>query len=716
MTAMGLLLIIILALCIAGILLPLAVDERLTPAIVGWLGACAAAVLLCFSGASLFADASFNSTLWSIPSLATLTLSLDRLSALFLFISGLILLPGSIFAAGNLRQYAGRYSLRAFSVPYFALFATLVLIPLSADAVSFLMLWELMSILIYLLVNYEDEDEEHIRSGYIMLAVGEGGTLLIALAFIALAKNGSLEFVAMKAGAGTLSAYTRWAVFLLAFFGFGVKAGLIPVNFWLPQAYAAAPDAFVPVLAGATLNLGIYGIVRVNGDLLPVAMIGPGIVALIIGSVTALLGILYATTQNDLKTMLAHSSIENAGIITAALGAGFIFVASNRPSLAAIAFAAAFYHTANHSIYKALLFFATGAVDSNAGTRSIDRLGGLIKAMPLTALFFLVGALSIAALPPFNGFVSEWLTLQTMLQSAGLASTGVKIVFALCGAILALTAALAVTCFVKAFAMSFLGMPRSESVAQSRPARASAIIPMAFLAVLCLVLGVTPTYVIPVLDGAIAPIAQQAQAADALVPPFFAGNVHHGELPASFVTDFHAIGAQLGQSVLPGRGLVVMHRGGKANPIVFAMSTSYMAVVLALMLLLTYVVFRLVVARTHAVERRTVWDGGIRRLLPEMTYTGTGFSNPVRVIFEAIFRPTTVEDTRETVGKHFRAAIRRTRGENHVLDRLILNPIADAALWVSKGFARMHHGILNAYVLYGLSALILALLIARFSS
>jgi hydrogenase-4 component B len=714
-TAMGALLVIILALCAVGVVIPLVVVERLTPSVVGYLGASASLLLLGFSGASLFARVPFNATLWTIPSLATLALSLDRLSALFLFVSGLVLLPGSIFAAGSLDKYIGRYSLRAFSVPYFALFATLVLIPLSSDAVSFLMLWESMSILIYLLVNYEDEDDEHTGAGYLMLAVGEAGTLLIALAFIVLANNGSLEFAAMKAAGIVLGDYARWAVFLLAFFGFGVKAGIIPVNFWLPRAYAAAPDAFVPVLAGVTLNLGFYGIVRLNGELLPVAMVGPGLVALIIGSVTALLGILYATTQSDLKTLLAHSSIENAGIITAALGAGFIFVASGHFPIAAIAFAAAFYHMANHSIYKALLFFSTGAVDSSVGTRNIDRLGGLIKTMPYSALFFLVGALSIAALPPFNGFVSEWLTLQTMLQSAALAATGVKVVFALCGAILALTAALAVTCFVKAFAMTFLGMARSEAVTKARAARISATVPMAFLAMLCFVLGVTPTYVIPILDGAIAPIAHEARAADALVPPFFAGNVHHGELPAAFVADFHALGAQVGQNVMPGRGLVVMHRGGAANPVVFAMSTSYMAVVLALMLLATYVVFRLIVARSRAVERREVWAGGIRRLLLEMTYTGTGFSNPVRVVFEAVFRPTTVEDTRETVGLHFRAAIRRTRGENHVLDRLVLNPIADGALWISNGFARMHHGFLNAYVLYGLSALIIALLIARFS-
>jgi hydrogenase-4 component B len=713
--AMQLLLMIILVLCGAGVVLPMIIDEQHIPALLGIIGALASVALLCFGGASLFSGAAFRATLWTIPSLATLALSLDRLSALFLFVSGLVFLPASVFAAGNLAGYLRRYSLRTFCVSYFALFATLVLIPLSADAVSFLMFWELMSILLYLLVGYEHESEEGARAAYLMLAIGEAGTLLIALAFIVLAANGALEFASMRAASATLGDNARWAVFLLTFFGFGIKAGIVPVNFWLPQAYTSAPLPFVPILAGATLNLGLYGIVRLNGDLLPVTAAGPGVVALIVGSVTALLGILYATTQSDLKTLLAHSSIENAGIITAALGAGFLFVGTGHPSIAAIAFAAAFYHMLNHSIYKTLLFFAAGAVDSSAGTRNIDRLGGLIKVMPFTAAFFLVGALSIAALPPFNGFVSEWLTLQTMLLSADLTSTGIKIVFAICGAILALTAALAVTCFVKAFAMSFLGMSRSEPAAQARPAHPSAMLPMALLAVFCFVLGVAPTYVIPVLDGAIAPVAHQARASDALVPPFFASSRHHGELPAAFVSDFHALGAQIGQMVLPGRGLVVMHRGGASNPVVFAMSTSYMAIVLALMLLGAFVLFRLIVVRSRVIERRSVWDGGIRRLLAEMTYTGTGFSNPVRVIFEAVFRPTTVEDTRETVGKHFRAVIRRTRGENHVLDRLVLNPISDAAVWVANGFARMHHGVLNAYVFYGLGALIVALLIARFS-
>ena len=366
---------------------------------------------------------------------------------------------------------------------------------------------------------------------------------------------------------------------------------------------------------------------------------------LVIGTLSALVGILYATTENDLKTMLAHSSIKNAGIITSGFGAGMVFVGPD-PAAAAIAFVAGLYHLINHSLYKTLLFCGAGAVEAQTGTRDMDRLGGLIKWMPLTALGFLAGTLAIAALPPFNGFVSEWLTLQTMLRSAELASTATKVAFALCGAGLALTAALAVTCFVKAFAMSFLGMRRLDESRRVTEAKPGALAPMAILAALCLAFGVLPTYVIPALGSALDPLVG-ASAAETLVPPFFASNPAHATLPAGFVAEFHDLGAQVGQSVLPGRGLVVLHRGGEENPVVFAMSTFWMCVVLALLLALAYGIIRLWLTRRRQLERRPRWDGGVRRLLPEMTYTATGFSNPVRVVFNAVFRPTTVEDPRD---------------------------------------------------------------------
>lgn len=694
------------ALCAVGVLVALVFRDRRIPRVIAWLGALAALSLMGLGGGALVAWPATTTTLWTIPSLGPVVLRSDALAGVFLLVTGMVFLPVSIAAANSLPRLPGRYSMRGYAVMYFALLLSIAWILLSGDAFSFLVAWEIMSILVYLLVNFEHENAETRRASYLMLAVSEAGALSAALGLLLLAAPaGSLDFAHLKASGAGLSGGARMVVFLLTFFGFGVKAGLVPVNVWLPGAYTVAPAPFVPVLAGATLNLGLYGIFRVNADLLPAASVGPGVIALIVGTLSALIGILYATTDNDLKTLLAHSSIENAGIITAGFGAGFVFTAAAKPGLAAIAFLVALYHMVNHSLYKTLLFIGTGVVDDRAGTRDLDKLGGLIRRMPWTTLAVLVGVLSIAAMPPFNGFVSEWLTLQTLLRSAELSTVDVKIVFALCGAGLALTAALAVTCFAKLFAMGFLGMSRSPAAEQASETSSSALAPMAILAVLCLLLGVLPTYAIAALDRAVQPLTQSS-AADALVPPFFAGSRGHESLPPAFVAEFHDLGAQVGQGVVSGPGLVIMHRGGTANPVVFAAAPTYLVVVLGGLLVLVFVVVRSTVARRRTVVRRVVWDGGIRRLLPEMTYTATGFSNPVRVIFQAVFRPTIVEDTRETVAEHFRTAIVRESEATYVVDRLLLEPAREVMLGLARAAARMHHGRLNAYVGYILLALL----------
>jgi hydrogenase-4 component B len=699
------------ALCGVGALLGIVVPNRRNPALLAWVGSLASLLALWVGGNVLWSGHVFHGELWTIRPLGTLTVLLDRLSALFLVVAAVVVLASSIFSSSYLKRYSAHYNLKALNAWYLLLFAFIVLILIAHDALLFLLAWEAMSILSYLLVNFEHRRDESSRAGYLMLAMGEAGFVAVALVFLFLSvKSGSLEFSALKVEGAGLGPTARWLVFLLTFFGFGVKAGLVPVNTWLPRAHPAAPANVSAILSGTILNLGLYGIVRMNLDLVPVTMIGAGVIVLIVGTISALVGILYATTENDLKAMLAHSSIENIGIVTVGLGAGLIFTAYGRPAIAGIAFIAAFYHMINHSVYKALLFLGVGTVDDRAGTRDLNKLGGLIRAMPWTAGAFLVGALAISALPPFNGFVSEWLTLQTMLRSAELPSTLVKLVFVLCGAGLALTVALAVTCFVKAFAMGFLGLSRSEQASKAVEAKASSIAPMMLLAALCLLLGVLPTHVIPSLTRELQPLII-ADAADALVPPFFASSPAHDTLPPAFAGEFHDLGAQVGQSVLPGRGLVVLHRGGTENPVVFAMSTSYMLVALILLLVLTYVVIRLWLTRRRQLGRRERWDGGVRRLLPEMTYTATGFSNPVRVIFDAVFRPTTVEDTRETVAEHFRTAIRRERTEVHIVDRSVVQPAQDAAMRLARSLAVMHHGRINAYIGYVLAALLVAVLL-----
>ena len=712
MNTVGPVLALFFAVCGAGIVLGTIVPERRVPVVLAWIGSLAALLALWASGAVLASGDEFRHSLWSIPSVGTLTVLLDRVSAFFLFIAAVVVLASSVFSAAYMKRYAGHYSLAAFNGWYLVLCASIVWILIEGDVFGFLLAWEAMSISSYMLVNFEHEREGTRQAGYLMLAMGEAGFIAVAIVFLFLAvRAGSWQFSELKAAAIGLGPVSRWIVFLLTFFGFGVKAGLVPVNAWLPRAHPAAPANVSAILSGVILNLGLYGIIRVNFQLVPVSSVSVGLVMLLTGTVSALVGILYATTETDLKGVLAHSSIENIGIVTLGLGAGVIFAALGRPLLSGMALIAAFYHMLNHSFYKALLFLGAGSVDEHTGTRDLDRLGGLMRVMPWTAGAFLVGALAISAVPPFNGFVSEWLMLQTLLRGVEIPSTVLRLVFALCGALLALTAALAVTCFVKAFAMGFLGLPRSESAAKAVEARSSAIAPMGLLALLCLMLGVLPTYVIPALNYELQPLISPGSA-DTLVQPFFTANAENGQLPAAFLQDFHNLGAQSGKGLLPGRGLVVLLRGMEQNPVVFAMSPSYSIIALAVLLLLAwFVVTRL--TRRRSLARRALWAGGIPRLLPQMTYTATGFSNPVRVVFQAIFQPNITEDTRQTVAVHFRTAIHRQREETHVVDRLFLQPVGAAMQWIAGFLAGMHHGRLNAYVTYVLAFLLLVLFLYR---
>ncbi len=706
-------LMLFLALCAAGLAAACLLPERQQSAVLAWLASLASLALLAAGIDVLLLGGTFELRLWPLMTLGPLTLALDPLSAVFILTIGLVFLPVSIFSASYMDKYQGKDSLGYFAILYYLFLLSLVLVVVSYDILSFMVAWEVMSVVSYLLVSYEQRRVESAQAGFLMLAMSEAGAVAVVLAFAILANAaGRLDFSALRASSTALTGAAGLAVFLLSFFGFAVKAGLVPLNSWLPRAHPVAPTNVSALLSGVMVNLGIYGILRVNGDLMPITDVGRGLVVLAIGSLSALVGILYATVENDLKRLLAHSTIENMGIVTAALGAAFVFMALGFPTLAAIALAAALYHMINHSAYKALLFIGSGSIEAAAGTRDLDRLGGLIRNMPWTGAFCLVGALSIAALPPFNGFVSEWLTLQSILRSAALPSSAVKIVFALCGAALALTAGLAVTCFVKAFAMGFLGIARSRPAAMASEPRWTAKTPMALLAAACVLLGILPTYVIPALDRAIEPVVH-ARAADALVPPFFtAPRAGAPGVGPQFLAEFHDLGAQVGRGVLPGRGLVVLHQGGSENPVVFAMSTSYGIVMLALLLALTYAVFRLPTWRS-AVLRRPAWSGGLRRLRSEWTYTATGFANPVRVIFHAVLRPATVADSTYAIALHFRTAIRREYNEVHVVDRLLLQPTVTGIRRLAGTLRRMHTGPVNAYAAYVLVMALLALLVGR---
>jgi hydrogenase-4 component B len=708
---LGISMIAIFLSCAGGMLLSPFAGRRGAPLVIAIVGAISSLLMVFASADALLTGQGYGATFWTIDGFGQLSLRVDSLSAVFLFTAGIVYLPISLFVRDFIvRRLHVDYPAHRFGVLYFALMASVALILVAGDTLLFLLAWECMSVLCYLLINFEPEPQSDKRAGYIMLAMSEAGFLAVVVAFLLLGRTASdLSFPALSAAGTTLSSTGLWSVFLLGFFGFGVKAGLVPVNLWLPRSYTAAPSVFIPVFAGVTLNLGFYGILRLDADLVHTG-IGTGVLALIVGSITALVGILYATTENDMKTMLGHSSIENAGIVVAGVGAFLIYRASAHPTAAALALSASLYHMLNHSIYKTLLFQSAAYVEAETGTRDMNQLGGLSRLLPGLSIVFLVGCLAISAVPPFNGFVSEWLSLQALLRSAIIPSTSIRIVFALCGAVLALTAALAVTCFVKAYAMNFLGTRRGAWEPRRHEHNGTGFSPV-FLAVVCLLLGTLPTYVLPLLNPAVEPLAG-ASATTTLVPPFFTATEQNGQLPTAFLHDFHNLGAQSGKGLLPGNGLVVLLRGGEQNPVVFAMSPTYSLIALAILILLVWFVVTWL-TRKRSVERHALWAGGIPRLLPQMTYTATGFSNPVRVVFQSIFQPNITEDTRQTVAVHFRTAIHRQREETHVVDRIFLKPVGASVRWIADFLARMHDGRLNAYVMYVLGFLLLILFLYR---
>jgi hydrogenase-4 component B len=647
----------------------------------------------------------------SLPFIGTPHFVTTPFGGFFTLVAGCVAFAVSLYSGAYLTRYP-RSSPGWFAFGYAVLLLAIAGIFSAADVVSFTIAWEVMALSSSSLVAFDWREQAKVRAAVLMLAMSEFGTLGALLAFLLAGHpSGSLGFAAIARSAFHLSPLACAFVCLLSFFGFGVKAGILPFNSWLPRAYPVAPSNVSAIVAGVLVNCGIYGMLLVNLVLVPQNAMLFGVLALAFGTVSAFIGILFATIDDDLKRMLAFSSVENMGIVVAALGAGAIFFAMHRLDLAALGFGAGLWHMANHSSYKALLFLGAGAVETRAGTRRMNRLGGIARAMPVTALCFLIGALAIAAVPPLNGFGSEWLTLETLLRSAEMGPVPVKIGFVLAGALLALTAALAVTCFVKAYAMTFLGAPRSDDARSVRAdLSAAACAGMAILAALCIVAGIFPTYVVQLVDLAL-PGALHGHLASALVPPFLVRG--GGGLPAAFVHDFTALGAAIGVGAIPGRGLVLLHRGATLNPVVFAMSSTYVAVFAAVLLAAIYAVVRIAGRRSR--RRAATWAGGLVPLGSDLTYTATGFSNPVRVIFEAIFNPHTVENTREAIHDHFRVAITREREDAFVADRFVTEPLANKIGSYANALARMHHGRLEGYVSYALVALVIVVLVAAFA-
>jgi hydrogenase-4 component B len=486
---------IVAALCFVGALLvlspaaiALSMHARGTPVVYGaslivTLALCGIAALALFSAAQ--------------PSTLTLPIGLpwlgahfrlDTLSAFFLIVINLGGAITSLFALGYGRHEHSPGRVLPF---YPAYLAGMNIVVLADDAFTFLAAWEFMSLTSWALVVSHHRERENVYAGYVYLLMASVGTAALLLAFGVLAgAGGNYDFDTIRAAPP--SATLSGLVLLLTLLGSGSKAGLVPLHAWLPLAHPAAPSHVSGLMSGVMTKVAVYGFVRIVFDLLGPPEWWWSVAVLAVAGPTATLGVLYALMQRDIKRVLAYSTIENIGIIFAGFGLALAFKAEGLDWVAALAFTAALLHVFNHSIFKSLLFFGAGAVLNATGERDMEKLGGLIHRMPKTAVAMLTGCLAISALPPFNGFVSEWLIFQAILLSPQLPSWGLKLIIPAVGGLLALAAALAAACFVRLYGVSFLSRPRTPAAAAAHETDRWSLAAMAVLAVLCLIGGTLP--------------------------------------------------------------------------------------------------------------------------------------------------------------------------------------------------------------------------------
>lgn len=435
---------------------------------------------------------------WAVPG-GEFYVRMDPLSAFFLIpIFGLSALA-AVYGGSYLLAYKDRKSLGAVWFFFNLFVAAMALVVVARQAVLFMVAWEVMSVAAFFLVTFEHEKKEVRGAGWIyLIATHLGGLVLLAMFLLLGRTSGSLDFdtfVVPGATAGVV-------VFCLALVGFGTKAGMVPLHIWLPEAHPAAPSHVSALMSGVMIKLGLYGLLRVMMFLGPPAVWwGPLLV--VVGFLGAVLGISFALFQRDLKRALAYSSIENMGLILLALGLGLWGLTSHHSLVAALGLTAAFLHVWNHAMMKSLMFFGAGSVIHGAGGRDIERLGGLMKRMPRTGVAMVVGAVAIAALPPLNGFVSEWLIYLALLHGGLEFSGGASVVMMLGVGLLALVGAMALLCFVRLVGIVLLGEPRSDDARQAHESSRWMMTPLAVLAGLCIAAALLPGVLVKAFSGVI---------------------------------------------------------------------------------------------------------------------------------------------------------------------------------------------------------------------
>ena len=601
---------------------------------------------------------------------------IDMTSAFFIFVISLVTLLSSVYGFSYVKHYYKKFSIGALGF-FYNVFVLGMLVVVTADnALWFLVAWEIMSLSSYFLVIYERDKPENIKAGFLYLVMTHVATAFIVLAFLLLhASTGSFDFGALRAGAGLIPRSIKNAVFILAMVGFGTKAGTVPFHVWLPGAHPAAPAHVSALMSGVMIKMGIYMMIRLFLDLLQPIPVWWGPVVLMAGAVSSLLGVLYALTEHDLKKLLACHSIENIGIILLGVGASMSFLTLGMPALSLLGLVAALYHTLNHATFKSLLFLSAGSVMNATHTGNMEKYGGLIKTMPQTALFFLIGSMAICALPPFNGFFSEWLTFQALFRGIATLDFSIKWVFVAAAGILALTGGLALTCFVKAFGATFLARPRSREAGQAKEAPTAMLAGMGVLAALTLILGILSGPITAIIDN----IGRDLGAFRG-APSAFSTS----PLGSLAVTGFSWVGAPFFCAVLLGA---------------FAIA---------------WFIARYGINRGRKISVGATWDCG-SDLTPRMEITATGFARSIVTVFRGLLKPSLQRETEyhDAQSRYLPAARTITLGVKDIHRLYLYKPLKKTVALASRRAKAIQSGNVNLYIFYIFLALLAALAVVK---
>lgn len=594
----------------------------------------------------------------------------DPLSLFFLSVIFIICLPAAVYSFSYLKKEYSTFKITLAQILLFFFVLSMALVTTVGNAFIFLIFWEIMSLVSYFLVIFDTGHEKSIQAGMIYIVMTHIGTAFLITAFLIMYKHAnSFDFLAIKNACQTMPVQTKNIVFLLLLVGFGTKAGIVPLHVWLPYAHPQAPSHISSIMSGVMIKTAIYGIVRFVIFILGVGSSWWGVLILVLAVISCLVGVIYALMEHDIKKLLAYHSVENIGIILLGVGLAMLFININLPYLAIFSLIAGLYHLINHAIFKGLLFLCAGSVYQATGTRDIEKLGGLVKKMPQTAAYFLIGAMAISALPPLNGFVSEWLTLQAFFLGVFNAAGGIKLFLGFCAAMLALTSGLAAACFVKAFGIVFLAQARSHYAKEAKEVSLSMRISMFFLSLMTVIFGLLATVIMKLL----AKVSSAVTGIDISDMRFSLNNL--------------TISPQTVKGVY--------------------LSTPLLALALILLAGAGYIIYKLF-AKNKAVIYKT-WDCGYYKLGSRNEYTATAFSKPFRIAFSFFLLPyRKTQKIRESF-YHVKSFAYETH-TTPIFKKYVYDPVLALVFKSAKSMRRLQPGSIHLYLGYIFITLLLLII------